>query len=200
MSRRRRNTAGPRLSMPPPIELNWEELGAILERAKAALTAEDHTTLKAAMDTLAFVTAELQAKGVSLDRLRRLLFGAKTETTRTILGSGAAPSAPGAARSPEGAADPSDADAPRRGHGRHRAAAYTGADLVQVGHPSLHRGDGCPECIKGKVYPLAEPAMLVRITGMAPLGATVYERDRLRCNLCGEIFTAPAPEGVGEAK
>jgi transposase len=50
------------------------------------------------------------------------------------------------------------------------------------------------------VYPLAEPATLVRITGMAPLGATVYERDRLRCNLCGEIFTAPAPDGVGESK
>ena len=186
--------------MPPPIELNWDELGAILERAKAALTAEDHTTLKAAMDTLAFVTAELQAKGVSLDRLRRLLFGAKTETTRTILGAGAAPSAPGAARSPEGAAHSADTGAPRPGHGRHGAAAYTGADLVRVGHPSLHRGDGCPECLTGKVYPLAEPAMLVRITGMAPLGATVYARDRLRCNLCGEIFTAPAPEGVGEAK
>ena len=105
MSRRRRKTAGPRPSMPPPIELNWDELGAILERAKSALSTEDHATLKAAMDTLAFVTAELQAKGVSLDRLRRLLFGPTTETTRTILGAGAAPSAPGAARSPEGEAD-----------------------------------------------------------------------------------------------
>jgi hypothetical protein len=35
---------------------------------------------------------------------------------------------------------------------------------------------------------------------MAPLQAVVYERERLRCNLCGEVFTAAAPEGVGEEK
>jgi len=40
----------------------------------------------------------------------------------------------------------------------------------------------------------------VRITGNAPLSATVYEMQRLRCNLCGEIFTADTPEGVGDAK
>ncbi len=47
------------------------------------------------MDTLVFLTAELQTKQTSLDRLRRLLFGAPTEKTRTILGPGAAPRAPG---------------------------------------------------------------------------------------------------------
>jgi hypothetical protein len=35
---------------------------------------------------------------------------------------------------------------------------------------------------------------------MAPLMATVYECDRLRCNACGEVFTAPAPVGVGEKR
>ena len=35
---------------------------------------------------------------------------------------------------------------------------------------------------------------------MAPLSATVYACDRLRCNLCGEVFTAPAPDGVGNDK
>jgi hypothetical protein len=28
----------------------------------------------------------------------------------------------------------------------------------------------------------------------------VYELDKLRCNLCGEIFTAPTPAGLGEEK
>jgi transposase len=36
--------------------------------------------------------------------------------------------------------------------------------------------------------------------GQAPLNATVYERMRLRCNLCGEIFTPPLPPDVGEQK
>jgi hypothetical protein len=30
--------------------------------------------------------------------------------------------------------------------------------------------------------------------------ATVYELERLRCNLCGEVFTASAPAGIGQAK
>ena len=182
--------------MPPPLALPVDELGAIVERTRAAaLSADDHAKLKAAMDTLVFVTAELQTKQTSLDRLRRLLFGGKTEKTRTVLALGAAPGAPDPGGSPRAAAGP-----PRPGHGRTGAAAYTGADTVKIPHPSLRRADRCPGCITGKIYPLAEPATLVRITGMAPLGATVYECARWRCNLCGEVFTAPAPDGVGPAK
>ena len=66
--------------------------------------------------------------------------------------------------------------------------------------PTLHAGDACPGCEKGKVYPQKEPRTLVRIVGQAPLAATVYELDRLRCNLCGEVFTAQEPEGVGPEK
>jgi hypothetical protein len=36
--------------------------------------------------------------------------------------------------------------------------------------------------------------------GQAPLTATLYELQRLRCNLCGEVYSAEAPEGVGEDK
>src|SRR2546429_9874521 len=32
------------------------------------------------------------------------------------------------------------------------------------------------------------------------LQATVYELEKLRCNLCGDVFTAKAPEGVGPEK
>jgi hypothetical protein len=38
------------------------------------------------------------------------------------------------------------------------------------------------------------------MVGQAPLAATVYELDRLRCNLCGEVFTAQEPEGIGPEK
>jgi hypothetical protein len=44
------------------------------------------------------------------------------------------------------------------------------------------------------------PATVVRVTGKAPLQATVYQMERLRCNLCGEIFTAKIPDGIGEEK
>jgi hypothetical protein len=42
--------------------------------------------------------------------------------------------------------------------------------------------------------------VLVRITGEPPLRPKLYELGRLRCNLCGEIFTASPPEGVGKEK
>jgi transposase len=189
MSKRKRH---PHASSSTWRDLPIAELTGIIDRAKTApLDEADYTKLKAAVDTLTFLTQELLAKGTTIDRLRRWLFGASTEKTSQVVGE---PPADGTTAS-------NDPSKPKRpGHGRNSAAAYTGADKVKVPHPTLHGGDCCPGCAKGKVYPLAEPAMLVRITGMAPLGATVYEGDRLRCNLCGEVFTAPAPEGVGEKK
>jgi hypothetical protein len=50
------------------------------------------------------------------------------------------------------------------------------------------------------VYPLREPKSLIRIVGQAPIQATIYELEALRCNLCGEVFTAPLPAGVDPEK
>lgn len=176
-------------------DVNLAELTAIVERARRApLAAEDYATLKATLETLAFFQQELKAKGASIERLRQIVFGTKTEKTAKVLGTGIPK--PSAA---QGVGGEKDAEK-KKGHGRNGAAAYRGADKVKVAHPSLIAGQDCAECLKGKVYPLSEPATLVRITGVAPLGATVYECDRLRCNLCGEVFTAPSPEGVGNKK
>lgn len=185
-------------------ELRLEELDAILERVKDSLTGEDYEKLKSAMDTLAFLTAELQSKRASLKRLRKLLFGASTERTSQVLGKSGAGSegtsgAGAKADSAQGCGE-QRAKEKRPGHGRNGSAAYEGAQKVEVPHGSMHAGDGCPECAKGKVYSLRQPAALVRITGMAPLGATIYECERMRCNLCGEVYTAAAPEGVGKEK
>ncbi len=65
---------------------------------------------------------------------------------------------------------------------------------------SLKHGDRCPECGKGNVYGQKEPKVLVRIVGQAPLAATVYSLERLRCGACGQVFTAQEPEGVGPEK
>lgn len=36
--------------------------------------------------------------------------------------------------------------------------------------------------------------------GQAPLKTTVFEMERLRCNACGEMFTAEQPDRVGPDK
>ena len=194
------------MSKPPTMEVNLEELAAVLERAKGVVSAEDHAKLTAAMATLASTTqivaeliAQLQGKKISLERLRRMLFGSPTEKTDEVLGearAGAGRQDPADSASADGAAARKKAP----GHGRNAASAYAGAEHIRVAHAGLSRGDACPGCPQGKVYPLEPPAVLVRITGMAPLGARVYACDRLRCNLCGEVYTAAAPPGVGSEK
>jgi transposase len=184
---------------PPPLErteVSVEEISAIVERTQTgALSAEDYAKLKAAIDTFALVTAQLQTKDASIERLRHMIFGTTTESTRSVLGE---------SRGEPAAADSTEAPAAPRpkapGHGRNAAAAYSGAEQVTVAHPDLHSGQSCPGCESGKLYRQSEPAKMVRITGMAPLSASVYACDRLRCNLCGEVFTAPAPAGVGNDK
>jgi rubredoxin len=71
---------------------------------------------------------------------------------------------------------------------------------VDIKHQNLTHGDRCPECGKGNVYGQKEPKVLVRIIGQAPLAATVYSLERLRCGACGQVFTAQEPEGVGPEK
>jgi hypothetical protein len=71
---------------------------------------------------------------------------------------------------------------------------------VSISHQQLASGDRCPDCGQGKVYVQKESKALVRIVGQAPLAATIYELQRLRCNACGQVFTAQEPEGVGPEK
>jgi len=185
-------------------DLDLSELTAILDRAGAggALSTEERDQLKAALDTLAFLTNEIGAKGMTIERLRRMLFGASTEKTDKVFPD--PPPGEGLAGSQAGAGDNTDAAGPERprrpGHGRNGAASYPGATTVCLKHGTLHAGARCPGCLKGKLYAQSQPAVLVRICGMAPLAATRYELERLRCSLCGEVFTAPAPDGVGTEK
>jgi transposase len=200
MSRRKRHR---KRSSPTRRDLPLAELVAIVERAKSgALSETDYTTLKTAVDTLAFLTQELAAKGTTIERLRKMLFGPSSEKTSRVVGANTADgehdAAAGSAGDSEKAAAGSERPKPA-GHGRNGAAAYLGANKIKVPHATLSGGVGCPGCATGKVYPLP-PSVLLRIQGMAPLAATVWECDRLRCNLCGEIFTAEAPDGVGDEK
>ena len=87
-----------------------------------------------------------------------------------------------------------------KGHGRNGADAYHGAEKIEVPHESLRPGDACPDCTQGTVYEVSRPGVLVRITGQTPVQAKVYRLQKLRCNLCGKVFTAQSPEGVGSQK
>lgn len=187
---------------PVRVELEMSELEAILERVRANLSPQEYETLHAALETLLFVTRELEKSRVSVQRLKQVLFGATTEKTRKVVERILDEAGKGEKTSDDDAAkgDPTESGQKTHGHGRNGAKDYVGAEKVRVPHESLKPGDACPNCHKGVVYETAEPGRVVRIRGQAPIGATVYELQKLRCNLCGEIFTASPPAGVGPDK
>lgn len=181
----------------PRLDVSTEELEALVEQARAVLPEDGYQKLLGAVHTLRYVTELLKKKEASLTNLRELLCPATTEKTEKVLKQAGLDS--GSEKSPTG---PEARGARRKahGHGRHGAAAYSGAQKIAVPHACLKPGDACPEGCGGKVYPQREPGVLVRIKGQPPLAATVYELEKLRCNLCGNMYSAAAPPEAGEKK
>ena len=181
------------MEMPERIEMSAEELDALVARLESGTMVEgDLDAIKAMAESIKLLRSAVQEKTMSVKRLLRMLFGAPTETSKNVLNEGDGDEEQTASESHRG--DPSSTEKPKaKGHGRNGAADYPGAERVAVPHESLKRGDPCPECPKGKVYPLKTPAMVLCIVGTAPVQATVYELEKLRCNLCGAVFTAEPP-------
>jgi len=187
------------------VELNMDELESILQRAQTApMDEKDCAKIRSVFESYLYVTELVENKSTTIARLRKLLFGAQTEKTRDVVNDGKKDETDSSASDQDddeasSADDKEERAGPPPGHGRNGADAYEGAEKIKVPHDSLQSGDPCPDCKRGKVYAMA-PGVLVRITGQAPLQAKVYELQKLRCHLCGKVFTARPPEGVGSEK
>jgi hypothetical protein len=190
---------------PERMEVSMDALEAILEQARTTpLTEEQYEQLKGVLNTLGRLTQELEKKRTSIHRLRKLLFGSRSEKTEDVLKQNKHKNDDASRKDDSSRRDGSGKGQKkkRKGHGHNGADAYKGAERVKLSHESLNAGAPCPitDCT-GKVYRSADsPGVIVRIKGLPPRSATVYELEKLRCNLCGTIFTAEAPEEVGEAK
>lgn len=198
------------------LEVDSTQLEEVLRRAEQALDDKDATFIRRVFESYLYVSDLVEDKNTSIRRLRELFFGKRTEKTKVVLARQAdkatAPAPSDAALdSASGATDttarPADAKEANEadnastcpGHGRNGADAYGGAERLEVPHPALAAGDACPACGQGTVYAKV-PGVLVRITGQPPLAARIYELQKLRCHLCGEVFTALAPAEAGERK
>jgi transposase len=191
---------------PELVTATQQELDEILLRAKPALSEQQYRLLEGVLATFVFVMLKLQNAKTSIKRFQRMLFGARTEHKRNVLELGenvtgehvtsepvdAAAADAASVNGDDGAKPPRE---PKHGHGRNAAHAYSGAPIVECEHGELESGDRCPQCDKGRVYD-SPPRTLVKVVGQAPLGATVYRLQRLRCRLCDAIFTAPLPAAV----
>jgi transposase len=182
-----------------------EELDEILQLSQPTLPPKYYELLAGIFSTYVYVMASLQNTRTAIKRLKRILFGdGKTEHKRNVLKLAAAATTGNPQAQP-----PADsntelalvvASEPKTklrlpGHGRIAAQAYRGSPTVECKHPNLKSGDRCPECGKGRIYD-SPPKTVVKVIGQAPLSATIYKLNQLRCRLCDALFTAPLPEGV----
>jgi transposase len=186
------------------VDITIDDLMALRACIQAGeLTPEHLQLIDAFIGSYCVLLELLRHKKISIDRLRKILFGPSSEKTKDVVGpqetnTGPEPS-PDENRSQTPPADSAaikDRPKPKRkGHGRIKANNYWGAKEVSIVHETLQAGDPCPTCGEGTVYDIG-PRVLIRIVGQAPLQATRYELQRLRCNLCGALFTAQLPAGV----
>ena len=175
------------MSTPGAVAVKQEELEALRLRLETRqLHEEDFSLLMKLIATVQTLVRVLEHKRASIARLKKMLFGAPTEKSKTEVGS--TPSA----------GQPSTRAA--KGHGRHSAQSYFGAKRVEVPLTQVKVGQRCPECGKGKLYCLKKPSPVLWLEGKAPVQAVVYECQRMRCSGCGKLFTAEAPQEAGQKK
>jgi transposase len=180
------------MKAPQRIDLDLEHVDALLKRVESGTLQDgDYQIIKAMVETIHLLSQSVDEKAASIRRLLRMLFGDRTEKLEKVIKDRQSTSST--------STDKNDTNK-SKGHGRTPAAEYSGAQKIDIPHTSLQHKSRCPQCKKGKLYQMKMPATVVRVTGKAPLQATVYQMQRLRCNLCGEIFTAKTPEGIGEEK
>lgn len=129
--------------------------------------------------------ALLESRDLSLVKLQELLFGAPTESARQVC---------------DQPPREKKKKAKAKGHGRHAHRAYTGAQRVQVAHPTLSAGQTCPDCQRGKLRQRPQPAVAIQVKAQPPVGALIHEMEQLRCDTCGKLFTAPTPPEAGPEK
>jgi transposase len=183
---------------PKRIELTVQEVEALIERIQQeSLFKPDYGLLVAIVTNYFTLEHAHQEQSHTLLRMVNQIFGRRTERAKEVLKGASSEEVSRDASSLTETASPKEKP---KGHGRNGASAYEGAQKVCVPHFCYKAGDRCPLCLKGKLYPFGEPGVEIRIAGRAPLDGTAYVLEKLRCNLCGKIFTAGIPEEAGKDK
>jgi hypothetical protein len=186
------------------IELSCEEAMTIMERIKEKeLVESDYVIFELLLTERVRLYNELQEKNLAIKRLKGIL-NIKTEKLANLLKE---------ENSPDSRVSGEDESTVRgdkselvyerqnkKGHGRNGVSSYPDAERIKVEHHELKAGDKCPECPRGRLFCMKKPALVLRITGHAPLQARVYELEKLRCSSCQKIFTAGMSAEAGGKK
>ncbi len=176
----------------PISELNSEALDALIIRAQEAidndlsLSTDDIRLLLNAVLTLATMQERLSNKDVTVHKLRQLLgMVQSSEKLNHLLAEGGA----------------SKESTKIKRSRKPKVKKVQEPTKVHHALKDFIKGQSCPACLSGKLYKY-EPAQLLRVSGHSPFCSELHLSERLRCNACGQFFTANLPDDVladGEA-
>jgi len=216
--------------LPKIINKSREEMDDLLRKIqKTSLNPEDQELVMGCIEFATWLPEAIREKNISIRNLQRMLFGeGGNHRKKKKKKNGADSSAPleksTASSDPSNEATahdhpqetdtgsdnpPSDLVAQpapkatrniRKGHGRIGQAAYTTAINIPVALGTSQAGDECPSHCGGRLYPLKNPGVVIRVTGNALATVQRYILERLRCNLCGDVLTAPLPPEAPKEK
>lgn len=177
-------------NIPQDIKITADEIQDLTRRIKESnLLERDQKLILSFISVVMTLRLLLERRSVGLRSLLRKIFGLKTERHHRPNpppdGSG------GGSAKPKETAKP-DSKTHKGGSGRHGQDDYPGAERVKVKHESLKVGSECPACFVGVLSP-ADDGVAYRWHGSLPLTLTIYELERLICQLCKTTFTAMVP-------
>src|ERR671924_1757650 len=160
----------------PFADLEVGKLEALLQKIQPLLEPADFQLLERVIGTLLLVLEWLQKKNMTIGRLLRMIFTAKTESSRHLLPKDKEKEQAAAAKGQSsGSAGASPPSGKRKGHGRNGAEDYAAAERLAVAHQSLQAGDLCPLCLKGRLYDTHDPGLSIRVIAQPIFRATIYE-------------------------
>lgn len=187
---------------PKHLDFTPEQVEQLIDRLNTeTLKKEDYPVLANLLKAIVWMNFSLQEKKLSIQRLRAV-FGIKTESAKNLAkfieaqaGSDQSEEESGQKEDPKESKKGSPKK--KKGHGHRPASGYTEAKTTHIAHQLLKKGDTCPDCLKGRLFNLS-PGSVIRIVGQPWLQVEIYRPERLRCPVCGKIFTAALPKELVE--
>lgn len=207
------------------VLLNDDQFDELIKNVENKnLSDEDWKLLHIILKAYRYILSVLRYKKTTVQKLKDLLFGKRTEKQKPNDEPAAAPSPgdpgppavepsqdavsngseasaqlvqpiQGAALVAENETDKPEQKLKKPGHGRRGHDSWENAEFFFHRHSALKVGDPCPKC-SGRLYHYAVPGVWVRFVGNPPLVPQVHKLERLRCSACTEVFTATPPEDL----
>ncbi len=178
----------------PLISIAEKELEALLIRLESqSLQKEDYPILSKLILSFSYFQGRLHEKGVTVLKLRKLLFGNRSERLSSSQESSSKEENVGGSTEGSSLQDQIPHKKKRKGT-KVSIEEYPVKKLIPVPHKTHKTGENCPENCGGTLYEYSKPQKILHFFANPIVETNRYELQRLRCNSCSQYYTASAPE------